>query len=217
MRLPPMRSPEEMTIMRKALLAVLLGASAFATSPLFAQNTDSTAQPGAQQPGGAADLCKELLAYADRKAKEPPKAQQSQAPGPANAPPPRKDGNQTGTQGGGSVSSSSSNDTSSQGGSAPTTAPTSSGAAPEAASSPHATDGSQGGQNATPEGAPVPDEEFKLAGGVTVGKVREVAGAGERQACRDLAQTVRRAGGDLPAPLIALAAYEPDPAKRKER
>jgi hypothetical protein len=214
MRIPPKTSRKEM-IMRKTLLAVLLGASALATSPLFAQNTDSSAQSGAQQQGGAADLCKEFLAYAEAKAKEPPKEQQSQASAPGAAPPPRKDGNQTGTQGGGSVSSSSSNDTSSQGSSAPTTAPASSGAAPEAASSPHATDGSQGGQNATPAGAPVPDEEFKLAGGVTVGKVREVAGGGERQACRDLAQAVRRAGGDLPAPLIALAAYEPDPAKRK--
>lgn len=187
--------------MRKALLAVLLGATALAAGPA-----------GAQQQGGAADLCQELLAYAEKKASEPPKEQQNQASGPAAAPQPREDGHQTGTQGGGSVNSTSSSNTSSQGGSAPTTAPATSGAAPEAASSPHATDG---GQSGTPAGAAVPDEEFKLAGDVPVGKVREIVSGGDRQACRDLVQTVRRAGGDLPAPLIALAAYEPDPAKRK--
>jgi hypothetical protein len=44
--------------------------------------------------------------------------------------------------------------------------------------------------------------------------VRDLAGGGDRQACRDGAQKMRRAGADMPAPLLALAAYEPDPAKR---
>ena len=46
-------------------------------------------------------------------------------------------------------------------------------------------------------------------------QVRDLAGGGDRQACRDMTQELRRAGADLPAALIALAAYEPDPAKRR--
>jgi hypothetical protein len=200
------------TIMRSAFLAILIGASALAAPAVRAQTQNASISEGG---GGAADLCQELLAYAEMKAKEPPKHGQGQASGPAAAPLPRSDGQASGTQGGGSVDSSSSKDTGSQGGSAPPTAPVSSGAASEAASSPHATDGSDRGQDATPAGAAVPEAEFRLAGGVTVAKVRDVATNGERQACRDLAQTVRRGGGDMPAALIALAAYEPDPAKRK--
>jgi hypothetical protein len=192
--------------MRSAVLAILFGASCLA-QPALAQDANT-------QQGGPADLCREFLAFAEKKASEPPKQEQSQAAAPASAPKPRTDSPSGGTQGGGSVSGSASKDTSSQS-SAPPTAPVSSGAAPEAASSPHATDSRSSGQGATPAGAAVPKDEFKLAGDIPVKQVRDVAQQGDRQACRDLAQKVRRAGGDMPAALIALAAYEPDPAKRK--
>ena len=60
-----------------------------------------------------------------------------------------------------------------------------------------------------------PSGDTKLAEGVTLQQVRDTTGGGDRQACRDSAQKLRRAGADMPAPLLALAAYEPDPAKRQ--
>jgi hypothetical protein len=183
--------------MRSASIALLFGAATLVSTAALAQD------PG----GGAADLCKELLAYAEKKASEPPK---EQARAPAGAPAPRSDGQGTGTQGGGSVSAETSKDTSSQS-SAPTTAPVSTGAAPEATSSPHATDGKDNAQGSARAGA---KDEYELAGGVTLRQVRETAAGSDRQSCRAAAQVMRRAGGDLPAELLALAAYEPDPAKR---
>lgn len=194
--------------MRNALLALLVGGSALIAAPVIAQPSSPPQQ------SGPADLCQALVGYAEMKLKEPPKQEQGQAASPSSAPKPRGDGNSTGTQGGGSVDHSSSSNTSNQS-SAPTTAPVASGAAPEAASSPHATDGTSDGQGATPAGAPVGASEFELAGGISVQQVRVLAKNGDRQACRDTAQTIRRAGADMPAELIALAAYEPDPAKRK--
>lgn len=188
--------------MRSAVLAVLLGASAFASGPALAQ------------PAAPADLCRDLLAYAEAKAAEPPKPSPGQqAPAPAAAPLPRADAPASGTQGGGSIGPSSSRELGNQG-TAPTTSPVAPGAAPEAAASPHATDASDRGRGASPEGAPVPAAAFRLAGGVTVQQVRDTAGRSERPACREMAQTMRRAGADMPADLIALAAYDPDVAKR---
>jgi hypothetical protein len=200
---------------RSALFSLLVGSTTILAASALAQTSQTADAPAAQSQSGPADLCRELLAYAEMKAKEPPKPAQSQASAPADAPMPRADGQATGTQGGGSVGPSTSTDTSSQGGSAPTTAPVASGAAPEAASSPHATGGSAAGSGATPAGAGTPPEEVKLAADITVQQVRDIAGRGDREACRDTAQTLRRAGADMPAALIALAAYEPDPAKRR--
>jgi hypothetical protein len=194
--------------MRSAFFSLLVGASAL-SSAAFAQGT-TPAAPVAQSQTGPADLCGELLAYAEKTAAGPAK------PGPqagsAAAPAPRADGHATGTQGGGSVSGSSSSDTSAQS-SAPPTAPVATGAAPEAASSPHATDGGGGGSAAA--SASGPKDSFRLSGGLTLQQVRDVARAADRQGCRDTTQKLRRAGNGLPAELIALAAYEPDPAKRK--
>lgn len=163
---------------------------------------------------GAADLCQELLAYAEKKAAEPPKdgggAQAATLPA---APPPRRDDAGSGTQGGGSVGPSASADTSSQEG-APTTVPVAPGAASEPATSPHASEGSSEAAGASRPGTVDNAAEFSLGAGLTLSRVRETAGRSDRQACRDVAQTLRRAGADLPAGLIALAAYEPDPAKR---
>jgi hypothetical protein len=50
---------------------------------------------------------------------------------------------------------------------------------------------------------------------VTLQLVRDSAQGANRLACRDAAQKMRRAGADMPAALIALAAYEPDAAKRQ--
>lgn len=198
---------------RSALFTLLVGLPAILAASAFAQTSQPAEAPAAQSQSGPADLCRELVAYAEMKAKEPPKPAQASAP--ADAPMPRADGQATGTQGGGSVGPSTSTDTSSQGASAPTTAPVASGAAPEAAASPHATDGSAAGSGATPTGAGTPPAEIKLAADITVQQVRDIAGRGDREACRDTAQTLRRAGADMPAALIALAAYEPDPAKRR--
>jgi hypothetical protein len=192
--------------MRRVFLAVALSAPFVA--PVLAQ----TAAPSA--PSGPADLCHDLLTFAEKKADEPPKPAQGQAGAASAAPAARSDNQSSGTQGGGSVSGDTSKDTSSQS-SAPTTSPVSTGAAPEAASSAHASDGRSAGQGANAAGANVPRDEFNLAGGIPLKQVRQTAEQGDRQACRNLAQKVRRAGGDLPAELIALAAYEPDPAKRK--
>jgi hypothetical protein len=193
--------------MRSAIGALLLGTTMLA--PAYAQ-VNAPSQQAAQN--GPADLCKEMLAFAEMTAAGPQKG--GQAPASSSAPPPRSDTQTSGTQGGGSVSGSSSSDTSKQS-SAPTTTPVATGAAPEAASSPHATGGTTNAQGATQPGANVRPEEFKLPGGIALQESREVAQKGDRQACRDTVQTMRRAGGGLPAELIALAAYEPDPARRK--
>jgi hypothetical protein len=180
--------------MRHISLAILLSALPLAAAPALAQ-TPPSQPPAAQPAAGPADLCRELLAYAEKSAAEPrsPDGQAAKSSRGADA--------DTGKQGGGSADSRSSSSTSSQE-SAPATEPTSPGAAPEAATSPHATDGDK------PAGG-------TLAGGYTIEAVRDTAAAGDRGACRDTAQKMRRAGGDLPAPLMALAAYEPDPAKRQ--
>ncbi len=201
--------------MRNAIIAILFGTSALVTATALAQTAGPTSgTTAAQGQGGPADLCQELLAYAEKKAAEPPEEAQVQAPSPAGAPPPRHNEEGSGRQGGGSIGQSSSTETNTQEAAPPAT-PVSPGAAPEAASSGHASNTSEQESGATPAGAPVPDAEFKLAGGITVQQVRETAGQSDRQACRDTAQTLRRAGADMPAGLIALAAYEPDPAKRQ--
>jgi hypothetical protein len=190
--------------MKRALVATLCGT-------LVALASASSAQTAA--PEGAANLCQELLAYAEKKAAEPPKAEGGQAAGMAAAPPPRRETEGSGTQGGGSVGPNASADTRSQG-AAPTTTPTAPGAASEPATSPHASDGSTPGSGASAPGSGGSAAAFKLAGDIPLQQVRETAGRGDRQACREMTQTMRRAGGDLPAALIALAAYEPDAAKR---
>lgn len=201
--------------MRSAILAILFGSSALIAASALAQTTGSTSGAATSQAqSGPADLCQELLAYAEKKASEPPKQAQAQAPSPAGAPPPRTEGQSTGTQGGGSVDRSASRDTSSQT-SAPPTTPATPGAASEPATSSHATEQAGQASGATQPGAPVAKEEFKLAGGMTVQQVQDTVKGGDRQACRDTTQKLRHAGADLPAGLIALAAYEPDPAKRK--
>jgi hypothetical protein len=50
---------------------------------------------------------------------------------------------------------------------------------------------------------------------VTLQQLRDTAQGADLQACRDSAQKLRRAGADMPAALIALAAYEPDASKRQ--
>lgn len=194
--------------MRSALFAVLFGTSALITASAFAQtNTPQpnarTAQPAgstgsaAAQTSGPADLCKELLAYAEKKAAEPPKPSADQASTPAGAPPLRGEAPTSGAQGGGTIDPRTSTDTSTQP-TAPPTAPVATGAQSEAAASPYASD---------------PSTDLKL-GDTTVQKVFDTAKSGDRQACRDTTQKLRHAGAALPAALIALAAYEPDPAKR---
>jgi hypothetical protein len=204
-------------IMRGAVFALLFGSSALIAVSALAQTGAplSTAPATTARPeAGAADLCQELLAYAEKKSAESPEPLAGQASAPAAAPLPRGDEPATGTQGGGSVGPSTSTNTSSQA-AAPPTVPVSSGIAPEAASSPHASGSSGGGAGAMPAGTPGPSAEFKLASGITVQQVRDTASGGDRQACRDAAQMMRYAGADLPAALIALTAYEPDPAKRQ--
>jgi hypothetical protein len=66
----------------------------------------------------------------------------------------------------------------------------------------------------SPPGTASSAANFKLAGSVTLQQVRDAAKGGDRGACRQTAQELRRAGATLPAALIALAAYESDPAKR---
>lgn len=148
------------------------------------------------QPSGPADLCRELLAFAEKKASEPEKPDQGK---PMSGE--RHDDKASGTQGGGSTNSTSSSGTASQKDAAPT-APVSSGAAAEASTSGHSTDQSSG------TGGP-----GDLGGGVTLQQVRDVAGQRDRQACRDAAQTMRRAGAEMPAALLALVAYEPQQAR----
>jgi hypothetical protein len=195
-------------IMRRTLSA-LFGASLLITVPALGQtaNPPSTRSSSAT-PSGPADLCQELLAYAEKKAAEPSKAQAGQAPASASAPPPRSDEYASGTQGGGSVGPRSLRDTSAQP-AAPPMVPTTPGATSEPATSPYAAD------PAGASGAAQGTAEFKLAGDITLHQVRDIAERGDRQACRETAQKLRRAGADLPADLIALAAYEPDPAKRQ--
>lgn len=184
--------------MRSGIFAVLFGSSALIAVSALAQTTapPSNAPLGTAQPkGGPADVCQELLAFAEMKVAEPPATAAGQA---------------TSTQDG-SVSPSSSANMRSQA-AAPPTVPVS--LAPlEAAVSPHASGSWHGGAGATPAGTPA--TEFKLAGGTALQQVRDTAKGGDRQACRETVQTLRRAGADLPAALIALAAYEPDPAKRQ--
>lgn len=163
----------------RSFMLTLLGSSLF------------LAPVAAAQQGGAADLCRELQVYAEKKAAEPPKGDSGEGKGEAT----RVDNRNSGTQGGGSTNHSASSNTAKQDSAAPT-APVSSGAAPEPATSAHATSTGGGG----PSG---------LAGGLTVQQVLETSSRGDRQACREAAQTLRRAGADLPAALIALAAYEP--------
>lgn len=186
-------------------------ATIFAGSTIIA--TASLAQSGADQSGDMANLCQELLAYAEHKAVEPPEGADKDAPSSAAAPPSRTDSPQSGTQGGGSVGPSSSDDTSSQDAAPPTT-PVEPGAASVPAESPHASDGEEEGQGASEPGATVPDSEFKLAGGITVQQIRDVTRAGDRKKCRETAQAMRRAGADLPAALIALSAYDPAAIKQ---
>lgn len=202
--------------MPSAPLVALLGASAFIAVSAVAQTNDaaSTNSPAQTQTAaptsGPADLCQELLAYADETATEPPASAQSDE---TSTMPLRREGDDTGTQGGGSVDASTSTDTSSQE-SAPPTAPVATGAAPEAASSPHASDSARA-PGASPEGTADRPGVFTFAGGVTLQQLRDVAESGDRQACRRMAQDLRRAGAEMPAELIALAAYEPDPEKRQ--
>src|SRR5258708_18538916 len=116
--------------MRSGVFAVLLGSSALI-------GVSALAQPKA----GLADVCQELLAYAEMKLAEPPATPAAQATG-------------------GSVSPTSSTNMRSQA-AAPPTVPVS--LAPlEAAVSPHASGSSHGGAGATPAGTPA--TEFKLAG-----------------------------------------------------
>jgi hypothetical protein len=195
-----------------AVFATLFGLLALAALPTAAQPAASPPSAG-QSNGGAADLCRELLSFAEQQVAKPKKEEQAQASRSSDAAAPRQDGQGTGTQGGGSVDKSSSNDTSEQA-AAPAQTPVSPGAAPEPATSGHATNGKTQGSGASDAGASTPADQFKLAGEVTLQQVREVSN-GDRQACRDMAQKLRRAGAEMPAALIALAAYEPDPAKRQ--
>jgi hypothetical protein len=200
----------EEAVVRSGTFTLLFGSLVLIAVSALAQEGG----PPANAPAATAQadvglaVCRELLAYAEKKAFQSPAAPAGQVSAPAA--PPRVDGQETGTQGGGSVGSNTSTNVSSQE-AAPPTAPVSSGAAHEAAASPHASGSAGGGAGDTPGALP----EFKLAGGVPLQQVRDTARGGDRQACRDTAQTLRRAGADLPAALIALAAYEPDPAKRQ--
>ena len=183
--------------MRSRIVALLSGSSALIAVSALAQTPTPSPDPSAaaaQSESGAADLCQELLAYAEKKASEPPKPSAVQTSAPAAAGLPRANGRATGTQGGGSVSPDSSANVSAQA-AVPPTAPVSSGAAPEAAASPHASGSSDGG--------------------IPLQQVRDTAKGNDRQACRETVQSLRHAGADLPAALIALAAYEPDPEKRR--
>jgi hypothetical protein len=203
-------------IMRSAPLAALLGASAFLAVSAIAQTNDAAPTtspahtPTAAPTSGPANLCQELFAYAEETATEPPTSAPADQASTMSL---RSEGDDTGTQGGGSVDASTSTDTSSQEG-APPTAPVATGAAPEAASSPHASDSARA-PGASPAGTAERPGVFTFAGGVTLQQLRAVADSGDRQACRRMAQGLRRAGADMPAELIALAAHEPDPEKRQ--
>ncbi len=80
----------------------------------------------------------------------------------------------------------------------------SSGAAPEAATSPHATEAVKG---------PL----AKLFADVTIEQIRMAAQNRDWGACRDAAQKMRRAGADMPAPLMALAALDPAARDRAQK
>lgn len=168
----------------RSIIAALLGGSVLIAGAAPAQQS------------GPANLCQELLAFAEKKASEPPKPAAAPSSGAM-----RPDNQSSGTQGGGTTNPSSSSNTSSQG-AAPPTSPVSSGAAAEPATSPHATD-----QGSSDPVGPM------LAGGVTLQQVKDAASSGNHQACREAAQKIRRSGGDMPAALIALAAYEAPPAR----
>lgn len=189
------------------------------------QTQPQSPQQAQQQTQGAADLCAELLGYAEKKLADARQGQQNgqqtgagaqngssgtppaQNPGGAlkggnpptesHADAPRQDSQQSGTQGGGNTSGTSSSNTANQP-AAPATAPTTTGAASEAATSPHATDQTTKVQTSANEVA-----------GVSVDDIRGAAGRSDRGACRAAAQKMRRAGADMPASLIALAALDP--------
>lgn len=180
--------------MRGLFANFLLGAALFAATPASAQSSGGLSSGSAPQ-AGPADLCKELLAYAEKAAAETRGSSDDTNKSTPVAP--RQDSQGTGRQGGGSVSTSSSNDTSEQT-DAPTTAPAAPAAAPEAASSPHASDGGHGPAEAAAQ----------------LARIREVVERGDRMACRTTVQRLRRSGAEIPAALIALAAYEPDSARR---
>lgn len=201
--------------MRIAYWAALLASPVVAAS-LAAQTAPDISKRGA----GPADLCAELIAFAEKEvaAKRSPegKQQNPQAGQSANLPAPRTEEPGTGRQGAGSADGKTSSETGGQTAAPPTT-PVSPGAAPEAAASPHATDKSSSAPGATPEGATeVPPEKFELAQGVTLEQLRGVVKAGDRKSCRDAAQKLRRAGVAMPATLLALAALEPRPAKAQQ-
>jgi hypothetical protein len=163
-----------------------------------------------------ADLCQELLAYAEKKKAGEPATAESAAPQPvgsAAAPAPRADWQGSGTQGGGSSGVNASADTQSQA-SAPPTIPATPGAASEPATSPHASGGAEAARAASRPGTEASAAAVNLPGGIRPERVRETAARGDRQACRDMVRTMRRAGVDLPAALIALAAYDPETTKR---
>lgn len=180
--------------MRGVLASYLLGAALFAAAPAAAQSSGGPLSGGAPQ-AGPANLCQELLAFAEKAAAEARGS--SGETKETTTLVPRQDGEGAGRQGGGSVSTSSSNDTSEQA-DAPTTSPAAPAAAPEAASSPHANDGGRGPAESTAQ----------------LAQIREAVERGDRMACRATVQELRRSGAEMPAALLALAAYEPDASRR---
>src|SRR4051795_775989 len=99
------KKPDRRMTMRSALFSALLGTSALIAVAAAAQTSPppadqpatqapatqpAPAAPAAQAASGAADLCKELLAYAERKAAEPPKPAPGQLAAPAQAQAPAK-------------------------------------------------------------------------------------------------------------------------------
>jgi len=146
---------------------------------------------GAQ--AGEANICRELASYVDSATKQAGQEKPSEGNSGTSPGDVRRDGQGTGTQGGGSVSSeSSSNDR--QQADAPANAPASSSAAPEPATSPHASSDAT-----TPLGG---EEKWRRPD-----HLYAVARGGDIPACRKATQDLRRGGVDLPASLIALAAY----------
>src|SRR5919202_6717765 len=156
-----MPAPYSEIIMRRTLFVALLGSSVLVAVPVFAQGTSAPPSGGPDGASGPANLCQELLAYAEKKAAEPPKDAAGEQKAPAAAPLPRADAEHSGTQGGGSVGPSSSTDTSSQA-SAPPTTPVAPGAESAPASSPHASDSSNAGKGASSPGTASSPADYKL-------------------------------------------------------